>query len=138
MAFTGIGKLIKDLVTGTPADTDYFAFGNTDLKKVSFPNLKEALGIDALNSALENSIKTKEYKMKLNKNNYVAPFSYYGNAAIPSSDIATYGIPISISATGGAGDAIPVALFKSDEHTYMYSVTSGSENASVDVTFFKI
>lgn len=52
MAFTGIGKLIKDLVTGTPADTDYFAFGNTDLKKVSFPNLKKALGIDALNSAL--------------------------------------------------------------------------------------
>lgn len=53
MAFSGIGKLIKDLVTGTPADTDYFAFGNTDLKKVSFPNLKKALGIDALNSALE-------------------------------------------------------------------------------------
>ena len=52
MAFTGIGKLIKDLVTGTPADTDYFTFGNTDLKKVSFPNLKKALGIDALNSAL--------------------------------------------------------------------------------------
>lgn len=52
MAFSGIGKLIKDLVTGTPADTDYFAFGNTDLKKVSFPNLKKALGIDALNSAL--------------------------------------------------------------------------------------
>lgn len=52
MAFTGIGKLIKDLVTDTPADTDYFAFGNTDLKKVSFPNLKKALGIDALNSAL--------------------------------------------------------------------------------------
>lgn len=51
MAFSGIGKLIKDLVTGTPADTDYFAFGNTDLKKVSFPNLKKALGIDALNSA---------------------------------------------------------------------------------------
>lgn len=76
--------------------------------------------------------------MKLNKNNYVAPFSYYGNEIIPSSDIATYGIPISISATGGSGDAIPAALFKSDEHTYMYSVTSGSENASVDVTFFKI
>ena len=52
MAFSGIGKLIKDLVTGTPADTDYFAFGSTDLKKISFPNLKKALGIDALNSAL--------------------------------------------------------------------------------------
>lgn len=59
MAFTGIGKLIKDLVTGTPADTDYFAFGNTDLKKVSFPNLKKALGIDALNSAL--TVKTKTF-----------------------------------------------------------------------------
>lgn len=59
MAFTGIGKLIKDLVTGTPADTDYFAFGNTDLKKVSFPNLKKALGIDALNSAL--AVKTKAF-----------------------------------------------------------------------------
>lgn len=57
MAFTGIGKLIKDLVTGTPADTDYFAFGNTDLKKVSFPDLKKALGIDTLNSAL--AVKTR-------------------------------------------------------------------------------
>lgn len=54
MAFSGIGKIIKDLVTGTPADTDYFAFGNTDLKKISFPNLKKALGIDALNSALND------------------------------------------------------------------------------------
>lgn len=63
MAFTGIGKLIKDLVTGTPADTDYFAFGNTDLKKVSFPNLKKALGIDALNSALKIRISTSEFEV---------------------------------------------------------------------------
>lgn len=63
MAFSGIGKLIKDLVTGTPADTDYFAFGNTDLKKVSFPNLKKALGIDALNSALKIRISTSEFEV---------------------------------------------------------------------------
>ena len=26
MAFSGVVKLIKELVTGTPADTDYFVF----------------------------------------------------------------------------------------------------------------
>lgn len=59
MAFTGIGKLIKDLVTDTPADTDYFVFGNSDIKKITLPNLKKVLGvtknqedIKALNSAL--------------------------------------------------------------------------------------
>lgn len=75
MAFTGIGKLIKDLVTGTPADTDYFAFGNTDLKKVSFPNLKKALGIDALNSAFRN------YKLATGVNDSPQEsYSYWINA----------------------------------------------------------
>lgn len=52
MAFSGIVKLFKDWVTGTPTDTDYFLFGNTDIKKITFANLRKALGIDALNSAL--------------------------------------------------------------------------------------
>lgn len=58
MAFSGVVKLIKELVTGTPADTDYFVFGNSDMKKITLPNLKKVLGvtknqedIKALNSA---------------------------------------------------------------------------------------
>lgn len=78
MAFTGIGKLIKDLVTDTPADTDYFAFGNTDLKKVSFPNLKKALGIDALNSAFDEKLKFfKSYSVfDTNSNNTDENYQY--------------------------------------------------------------
>ena len=66
MAFSGVVKLIKELVTGTPADTDYFVFGNSDMKKITLPNLKKVLGvtknqedIKALNSAL--AVKTKAF-----------------------------------------------------------------------------
>ena len=44
MAFSGVVKLIKELVTGTPADTDYFVFGNSDMKKITLPNLKKGSG----------------------------------------------------------------------------------------------
>lgn len=54
MNFSGVLKAFKDFVTGTPTDTDYFLFGNTDIKKISLSNLKTALGIAALNSSLNN------------------------------------------------------------------------------------
>lgn len=68
MAFSGIVKAIKDLVTGTPADTDYFVYGNTDMKKISLPNLKTALGITALNSSLEKMLKTTQVTITSNQN----------------------------------------------------------------------
>lgn len=89
MAFSGIGKLIKDLVTGTPADTDYFAFGNTDLKKVSFPNLKKALGIDALNSALENISLTNITSVNFGYDNANAFYIVFN---LPNSNIAKLSI----------------------------------------------
>lgn len=103
MAFTGIGKLIKDLVTGIPADTDYFAFGNTDLKKVSFPNLKKALGIDALNSAF------RDYKFATGVND--APqesYSYWINAdsAIPLGNITIPQYSKGIFVCNGGADGV--------------------------------
>lgn len=56
MNFSGVLKAFKDFVTGTPTDSDYFLFGNTDIKKISLSNLKTALGIAALNSSLNNRI----------------------------------------------------------------------------------
>ena len=53
---SGIVKKISDLVTGTPADDDCFIFGKSDLKKITLEDLKESLGINAINSALEYRI----------------------------------------------------------------------------------
>ena len=109
MAFTGIGKLIKDLVTGTPADTDYFAFGNTDLKKVSFPNLKKALGIDALKSALLDKINVYTANIPSNPTNTTSIFiktgswTPVGNVSIPPRSIG-------ILIADGSTDAILIML----------------------------
>lgn len=77
--------------------------------------------------------------MKLTKNNYVAPYSYYANDVIQDSDISALGVPISISATGDAGAPVPSALFiNADTKKYMYTVISSGEKAEVLITFFKI
>ena len=52
---SGIVKKISDLVTGTPADDDYFVFGKSDLKKITLAKLKDALGITSINSAFAKS-----------------------------------------------------------------------------------
>lgn len=45
MAFSGIVKAIKDLVSGTPSDSDYFIFGSSDAKKISFSDLKKNVNL---------------------------------------------------------------------------------------------
>ena len=63
MGISGVVKLFKDWITGTPVDTDYFLFGNTDIKKITFKALKTALGIDKLNtdvSSLNSALTTYE------------------------------------------------------------------------------
>ena len=51
--FSGLVKVLSSLVSGTPASDDCFIFGRTDLKKVTLSGLKNALGIDSINTALE-------------------------------------------------------------------------------------
>lgn len=109
MAFTGIGKLIKDLVTGTPADTDYFAFGNTDLKKVSFPNLKKALGIDALNSALLNKINVYTARIPSNPTN-TKSIPVHTESWTPVGDVSIPPNSLGILIASGGTDAILIML----------------------------
>lgn len=50
MNFSGIVNLIKDLTEQTTAEeNDYLPIGSTNLKKISFANLRRLLGIDELN-----------------------------------------------------------------------------------------
>ena len=52
-SFTGIIKTLQDLTAQTTAeDTDLIPIGTSVLKKISFANLRKALGVDALNSNL--------------------------------------------------------------------------------------
>lgn len=51
-SFSGLVKVLSSLVSGTPANDDCFIFGKTDLKKVTLSGLKNALGIDQINSDL--------------------------------------------------------------------------------------
>lgn len=57
---------------------------------------------------------------------------------ISQSDISKYGIPIIASATGEAGNAIPVSLYDNGTGVYSYSVVSSDVNANIRVTFFKV
>lgn len=51
MAFSGITKLIQNLTAkSTVADTDNFIFGASDIFRITFANLRKALGIDELNA----------------------------------------------------------------------------------------
>ena len=50
-SFTGVIKTLQDLAAQTTAeDTDLIPIGTSVLKKISFANLRKALGVDALNS----------------------------------------------------------------------------------------
>lgn len=55
--FTGIIKTLADLTAQTTAaDTDVMPIGATSPKKITIANLKEALGINAINRNNENKI----------------------------------------------------------------------------------
>ena len=61
-SFTGIIKTLQDLTAQTTAeDTDLIPIGTSVLKKISFANLRKALGVDALNSKI--GIKTLYYEV---------------------------------------------------------------------------
>ena len=54
-SFTGIIKTLQDLTAQTTAeDTDLIPIGTSVLKKITFANLRKALGVDALNSNIQN------------------------------------------------------------------------------------
>ena len=63
--FSGLVKVLSSLVSGTPASDDCFIFGKTDLKKVTLSGLKNALGIDQINSDL--IVVSEQYKFIIPK-----------------------------------------------------------------------
>lgn len=79
---SGIVKKISDLVTGTPADDDCFVFGKTSLKKITLANLKNALGINSLSSALKDNL--NQNRIELTNS------SYYPDAICYRSGQAVY------------------------------------------------
>ena len=95
--FTGIIKTLADLTAQTTAaDTDVMPIGTTSPKKITIANLKEALGINALNRNIENKIiigSTKDAIILITESSMA--FSE-GTATLNASSIATtYGKTIS-------------------------------------------
>ena len=91
---------------------------------------------DKLNILSNLSVKTIIYEKTLTTNAYVSPYKYYGAFSIPENDITTYGEPISICATGSAGEPIPIC-FDTDRRGYRCnSYTNGS--ASVRIVYLKL
>ena len=58
---------------------------------------RRKIGIEPY-STLAGAITIKSYSMTLKANNYVPPFSMFGDGRIPDDDIKKYGTPIAISA----------------------------------------
>lgn len=79
---SGLVQTINELVAGTPSNDDCFIFGKTSLKKITLTNLKNALGIDSLNSALKDNL--NQNRIELTNS------SYYPDAICYRSGQAVY------------------------------------------------
>lgn len=93
----------------------------------------------ALNSTLTGAIRTKTYSMTLTANNYVPPFSMFGEGTIPDADIKKYGFPIAICAIQKSSAPGAAALrWHTDRSVWQYIVCSDQAETSVIVTFLKL
>lgn len=93
----------------------------------------------ALNSTLTGAISTKTYSMTLTANNYVPPFSMFGDGIIPDADIKKYGSPIAICAIQKSSAPGAAALrWHTGRSVWQYIVCSNQAETSVIVTFLKL
>ncbi len=93
----------------------------------------------ALNSTLTGAISTKTYSMTLTANNYVPPFSMFGEGIIPDADIKKYGSPIAICAIQKSSAPGAAALrWHTGRSVWQYIVCSNQAETSVIVTFLKL
>ena len=93
----------------------------------------------ALNSTLTSAIRTKTYSMTLTANNYVPPFSMFGEGIIPDADIKKYGSPIAICAIQKSSAPGAAALrWHTGRSVWQYIVCSDQAETSVIVTFLKL
>lgn len=93
----------------------------------------------ALNSTLTGAISTKTYSMTLTANNYVPPFSMFGEGIIPDADTKKYGSPIAICAIQKSSAPGAAALrWHTGRSVWQYIVCSNQAETSVIVTFLKL
>lgn len=93
----------------------------------------------ALNSTLAGAIRTKTYSMTLTVNNYVPPFSMFGEGIIPDADIKKYGLPIAICAIQKSSAPGAAALrWNADRSAWQYIACSNMAETSVIITFLKL
>lgn len=92
-----------------------------------------------LYSTLTGAISTKTYSMTLTANNYVPPFSMFGEGIIPDADIKKYGSPIAICAIQKSSAPGAAALrWHTGRSVWQYIVCSNQAETSVIVTFLKL
>ena len=92
-----------------------------------------------LNSTLTGAISTKTYSMTLTANNYVPPFSMFGEGIIPDADIKKYGSPIAICAIQKSSAPGAAALrWHTGRSVWQYIACSNQAETSVIVTFLKL
>ena len=98
---------------------------------------RRKIGIEPY-STLKSAIKYVDYTITLTANGYVAPFSYYANEYLPTSDIEKYGIPISATLVTSSGQAHPVSLTLANNGKYHYTGVATAAKAVMTVVFLKL
>lgn len=92
--------------------------------------------LSELNSNLRNiKVTTITYSMTATANQWVSPYTFIGNFTIPDADLAKYGEPISVTAMGFAGEAVPATFEDELKHI---RATSSSASVTLRVTFLKL
>ena len=93
----------------------------------------------ALNSTLTGAIHAKTYSMTLTANNYVPPFSMFGEGIIPDADIEKYGSPIAICAIQKSSAPGAAALrWHTGRSVWQYLACSNTAETDVNITFMKL
>ena len=93
----------------------------------------------ALNSTLAGAIHIKTYSMTLVANNYVQPFSMFGDGLIPDADIKKYGTPIAICAIQESSAPGAAAIrWNSNRSAWQYIACSNMAKTDVNITFMKL
>lgn len=95
--------------------------------------------MDSLNSTLAGAICIKTYSMTLTANNYVQPFSMFGDGIIPDADIKKYGSPIAICAIQKSSAPGAAALrWNIGRSAWQYIACSNTAETDVNITFMKL
>ena len=95
--------------------------------------------VNELNSTLTGAIHVKTYSMTLVANNYVQPFSMFGDGIIPDADIKKYGFPIAICAIQKSSAPGAAALrWNTGRSAWQYIAWSNMAETDGNITCMKL